>query len=231
VQPAPTIAIDFEGRAVPAVPGEPVALALWRDGERVLSRSVKYHRPRGIQCMQEHCAGCLLRVDGVPNQFACTTPCSDGLKVSRQNAFPSASADVFRAIDWAFPRTLNHHEMLAGVPIASQVMAKVARKLAGLGELPDEPGPAFEPGGELRVRTVVVGLGRVGREHVARLEPGDLAIEAWPTEGSTAGPAHAGIWPGARALGLYLEAGAPVLLVRNGRTLVRVRPQRVVLCV
>ncbi len=79
----------------------------------------------------------------------------------------------------------------------------------------------------------MVGLGRVGREHAARLEPGDLAIEAWTLEASAAGPRplRPGIWPGARALGLYLEAGAPVLLVRKGRTLVRVRPQRVVLCV
>jgi sarcosine oxidase subunit alpha len=76
-----------------------------------------------------------------------------------------------------------------------------------------------------------VGLGRVGREHVARLEPGDLAVEAWPAEPSAASSGHDRVWPAARALGLYMEAGAPVLLVRNGRTLVRVRPQRVVLCV
>jgi sarcosine oxidase subunit alpha len=224
----PSIEISFEGRTVPAVPGEPVALALWRAGERILARSVKYHRPRGIQCMQEHCASCLVRIDGIPNRFACTTPCADGLEVSRQNAFPSASADLFRAIDWAFPETFNHHEMFAGVPVASQVMAKVARKLAGLGELPEEPGRAFETpqgeAGELRVRTLVIGLGRVGREHVARLEPGDLAVEAWPRKNADV------VWPGSRALGLYLEADAPVLLMRRNRALIRVRPQRLVLC-
>jgi len=232
----PSIEINFEGRAIPAVPGEPVALALWRAGERILARSVKYHRPRGIQCMQEHCASCLVRVDGIPNRFACTTPCAEGLTISRQNAFPSASADLFRAIDWAFPKTLNHHEMFAGVPVASQVMAKVARKLAGLGELPDEPGRPFETplgsDGELRVRTIVVGLGRVGREHLSRLEPGDMAVEARP--GPTAGAASelggAPVWPGSRALGLYLEAGSPVLLVRKDRTPIRIRPQRLVLC-
>ncbi len=167
--PAPTIAIDFEGRAVPAVPGEPVALALWRAGERILARSVKYHRPRGIQCMQEHCASCLVRIDGIPNQFACTAPCSDGLTVSRQNAFPSASADLFRAIDWAFPKTFNHHEMLAGIPVASQVMAKVARKLAGLGELPGEPGKPFsEPGKPFGAGAGLGGCrGRPARAHPA----------------------------------------------------------------
>src|SRR5581483_1327102 len=123
------VTIDFEGRPIPATEGEPVAVALLRAGERILARSVKYHRPRGVQCMVEQCASCLVRVDGLPNRFACTTPCADGMTVARQNAFPSASSDLFRAIDWTFPRTFNHHEMLAGVPVASQVMAKVARQL------------------------------------------------------------------------------------------------------
>jgi len=229
-QPAPSpkpranITIDFEGRAVPAVAGEPVAVALLRAGERILSRSVKYHRPRGIQCMEEHCASCLVRIGDLPNRFACTTPCADGLAVARQNAFPNASADLFRAIDWAFPHTLNHHEMLAGVPIASRVMAKVARKLAGLGELPAAPGKAFETSPEVEARTVLVGLGRTGREHLARLEPGDLAVEAWPRHSN-----DPKVWAGVRALGLYLEAGAPVLLVRRAEAVVRVRPQRLVL--
>jgi sarcosine oxidase, subunit alpha len=230
---SPSISIDFEGRAIPAVPGEPVAVALLRAGERILARSVKYHRPRGIQCMQEHCASCLVRIDGLPNQFACTRPCADGLSIARQNAFPSASADLFRSIDWAFPKTFNHHEMLAGVPIASQVMAKVARQLAGLGELPAEPGAAFEPAGELEVGTAVIGLGRSGLGWLSRLEPPDLALEAQPLRRLSGDAPDGGdrIWGGARALGLYLEAGGPVLAVRRGRALWRVRPKRVVLCV
>jgi sarcosine oxidase subunit alpha len=229
----PSVELAFEGRSIPAVPGEPVAVALLRAGERILSRSVKYHRPRGIQCMQEHCAGCLVRVDGLPNRFACTTPCADGMAVARQNAFPNASTDVFRAIDWAFPSTFNHHEMLAGVPVASQVMAKVARKLAGLGELPALPGRAFETvprdQAEVEARTVLVGLGRVGREHLARLEPGDLAIDA--TAPGSGEATDERVWRGARVLGLYLEGEAPVLLVRRERAAVRVRPHRLVLAV
>ena len=228
------VTIDFEGRPIPATEGEPVAVALLRAGERILARSVKYHRPRGVQCMVEQCASCLVRVDGLPNRFACTTPCADGMTVARQNAFPSASSDLFRAIDWTFPRTFNHHEMLAGVPVASQVMAKVARQLAGLGELPAAPGTAFDAATELEVRTLLVGLGREGSAHLARLEPGDLAIDARTEDALSEGARPeslepAAVWSNARALGLYLEANGPVILVRRDRRATRVRPQRVVI--
>lgn len=214
-------------------------MALWRAGERVLSRSGKYHRPRGLQCMQEHCASCLVRIDGVPNRFACTTPCADGMKVERQNAFPNAARDVLRAIDWCFPKTFNHHELLAGVPVAARVMAKVARQLSGLGRLPDAPGAPFEPGQDLRVGTLVVGLGRSGRAWLRTSAadgpladpPRDLFVDA--TDAVDAAPlaGNERVWPSARALGVYLEGAAPVLAVRRGRALWRVRPTKLILCV
>lgn len=217
--------LDFEGRPIAATPGEPVAVALLRAGERILARSVKYHRPRGLQCMQEHCASCLLRIDGVPNRFGCTTPSADGMAISRQNAFPSASLDVGRTIDWAFPETFNHHQMLAGVPIAEKVMVHVARQLAGLGALPAAPGPAFEPAAQLAVDTLLVGLGRAGRASLGTLGAADLAVEALPFQGNDRA------WSQARALGIFFEAGAPVVAIRRGQKLYRVLPRRLRLCV
>src|SRR5262249_4839619 len=82
---------------------------------------------------------CLMRIDGVPNLYTCRVPARDGMRLERQNAYPSAEHDIFRSIDWLFPRGLDHHEMFAGVPIAESVMTKVARHLAGLGLLPDKP--------------------------------------------------------------------------------------------
>lgn len=156
------ITVDLEGEAVPAFEGEPVAVSLLAAGERVFARSVKYHRPRAPFCFEGGCSHCLMRVDGTPNQYTCRTPARPGMKLERQNAYPSAKVDVFAAIDFLFPRGLDHHEMFAGVPVAEQVMAKVARHLAGLGNLPDRPAPARLPSMTVQTRVAIAGGGAAG---------------------------------------------------------------------
>jgi len=156
------ITVDLEGEAVPAVEGEPVACSLLVAGEDLLARSIKYHRPRGAFCFAAACSHCLMRVDGLPNVYTCRTPARAGMRLERQNAFPSAKIDLFGTIDWFFPRGLDHHEMFAGVPVAEQVMAKVARQLAGLGLLPPHEAPARLPARILRIRVAVVGGGAAG---------------------------------------------------------------------
>jgi sarcosine oxidase, subunit alpha len=226
--PEPDIRIEFEGREIPAVSGEPVAVALLRAGERVLSRSVKYHRPRGLFCFAEHCASCLMRIDGEPDRFACTAPCRDGLEVARQNAFPSAGRDVLRAVDWTFPHGFDHHEMLAGVPLLETAMAKVARHLAGLGELPDRIPDSLPTSPERRVAICVVGQGRAGRAAALAASSAGadvLALEAVQSPSSTAKS-----WSGARVLGVYRQDGEPVLAVRFKDQLWRILPRRLLLC-
>lgn len=156
------IAVDFEGDSIPAFEGEPVAVSLLAAGEQVFSRSVKYHRPRGPFCFAAACSHCLMRVDGVPNVFTCRTRARSGMRLERQNAFPTAKVDVFASIDWMFPRGLDHHEMFAGVPVAEKVMATVARHLAGLGLLPDSPAPSRLPAEILKTRVAIAGGGAAG---------------------------------------------------------------------
>ncbi|HVG59195.1 MAG TPA: 2Fe-2S iron-sulfur cluster-binding protein [Hyalangium sp.] len=156
------ITVDLEGEPLPAVEGEPLACSLVAAGEDVLARSIKYHRPRGAFCFAAACSHCLMRVDGLPNIYTCRTPARAGMKLERQNAFPSAKVDLFGTIDWFFPRGLDHHEMFAGVPVAEKVMAKVARQLAGLGLLPTHEAPPRLPARSLRTRVAVVGGGAAG---------------------------------------------------------------------
>ncbi|RKH36440.1 2Fe-2S iron-sulfur cluster-binding protein [Corallococcus sicarius] len=158
------ITVDLEGESIPAVEGEPVACSLIAAGENVLSRSVKYHRPRGPFCFAAACSHCLMRVDGLPNVYTCRTPAKEGMRLERQNAYPSANVDIFATIDWFFPKRFDHHEMFAGVPIAEDVMAKVARQLAGLGLLPKEPGPEALPSRTIQIQVAVVGGGPAGLE-------------------------------------------------------------------
>lgn len=156
------VRLEVEGRPLRAHAGESVAVALFATGTRILSRSLKYHRPRGFFCLEGHCGGCLMRIGGVPNLRACMTPCRDGLTVEAQNAYPAPDLDLLGAVDWLFSRGMNQHTLMTGSPLMNAVVNKVVRQLSGLGTLPDRP-PAEIPAVTRRSPdVVVVGAGPAG---------------------------------------------------------------------
>ena len=225
----PELTIEFEGKSIKAREGEPAACALLAAGETVFSRSIKYHRPRGPFCMAASCSNCLVRIDGVPNRFACQTPVRAGMRVERQNAYPSVRVDVFSSIDWLFPKGMDHHSMFAGVPVAEKVMATVARHLAGLGMLPDKAPPEPRPPERLSVEVLVVGAGAAGLAATEVLtasglsplvlEQEDRVGGRWvldaPEDGASGAPsiaAGAQLRLGTSALGLYDDELGRVLL-------------------
>jgi sarcosine oxidase subunit alpha len=162
-------AILFDGERIPARAGEPVASALLAAGRLVLSRSSKYHRPRGAFCLAGSCGTCLVRAGGAPNRRACRTPCADGLAVETQNAVPGARHDVLGVLDALTPGGLDHHHLATWSALANRAAVSVARRLAGLGRLPSPaavelaraaaraPAPAEE-----RADALVVGGGPAG---------------------------------------------------------------------
>jgi sarcosine oxidase, subunit alpha len=172
------ITFDFEGRTLRAFAGEPVAVALHAAGIKVLGRSSKYHRPRGLFCLEGHCASCYLRIDGRPNRRACMTPVRAGLRCERQNAFPSVDVDLLRAADWLFPEGMDHHTLMTQTRVGNLLFLKLVRQMGGSGMLPDgeaiwpsaggtgaasaEAGRARDPGVDLRVDLCVVGGGPAG---------------------------------------------------------------------
>ena len=54
-----SIEFEFDGHRVRAESGQSVAGALHSAGEHIVSRSFKYHRPRGLLCMSGRCPNCL----------------------------------------------------------------------------------------------------------------------------------------------------------------------------
>ncbi len=93
------LTFDFDGRSVEAYEGETVGAALHATGRHILSRSFKYHRPRGLLCVAGRCPNCLVNVDGQPNVRACVTPVQDGMRVRHQNAWPSLGADALAVVN------------------------------------------------------------------------------------------------------------------------------------
>jgi sarcosine oxidase, subunit alpha len=169
------IAIDFEGTRLPAFAGEPVAVALAAAGVHTLARSSKYHRPRGLFCLDGHCASCYLRIDGRPNQRACMTPARAGLACARQNAFPSADLDLLAAADWLFPEGMDQHTLATGSRAGNALFLKIVREMGGSGRLPDRAGTALHPSESEALDVCVVGGGPAGlrgARAVAEAAPG-----------------------------------------------------------
>lgn len=146
IGPARTdVTLRVDGEDVPARAGEPVAVALAASGRLVLGRSVKYHRPRGAACYAARCDGCLMRVDGVPSRMTCRLPAQHGAEIETQNVLGSADHDLLAAADWFFPGGMNHHQMFTWSKAANRAMQTVARRIAGIGELPRDVRPPIEP--------------------------------------------------------------------------------------
>jgi len=126
----------FRGKPVQAMPADTIASALYRAGQRIFSRSFKYHRPRGLLCVSGHCPNCLMNVDGVPNVRTCITPVREGMSVKSKNAFPRLETDFLSAtqyfdrlmpVGWYY-KTFTH-------PAMWHAAEPIIRKAAGLGEV------------------------------------------------------------------------------------------------
>ena len=89
----------FHGARVTGFEGDSIASALYGEGQRVFSRSFKYHRPRGLLCCRGTCPNCMVRVDGVPNVRSCVTPAREGQRVEAQNVWGSLDFDLLSITD------------------------------------------------------------------------------------------------------------------------------------
>lgn len=161
--PSRPVTIHLDGKPIVADAEASIATALVGSGELMLARSPKFHRPRGPSCMRGGCDGCLMRVDGAPNVMTCQHVATEGARVERQNVILSAKLDLLRATDWFFAKGMNHHEMFAGIPGIQHVMLAFARRVSGLGELPETAVPArAEPASVVSADVLVVGGGLAG---------------------------------------------------------------------
>ncbi|MBW3583723.1 MAG: (2Fe-2S)-binding protein [Euryarchaeota archaeon] len=150
-----------DGKKISAQEGQSVGAALWAHGDRALSRSLKFHRPRGWYCGTGKCNQCMMRVDGVPNVKTCITQAREGMVVEGQNAWPSVRHDLFRGSDVVFRKGFDHHRAFVRPHFLYPLFSKVIRAFAGWGRLPDTepPAPSVETA---RPDVVVIGGGPAG---------------------------------------------------------------------
>lgn len=157
----------FEGRQVEARPGQTLGGALHARGVRVLTRSFKYHRPRGYTCGYGACGNCPLTVDGLPGVNACEQPVVGGEDVRRERGWPSAGFDLLRVADLAAPLLTAGFQfrIFVGQPRLAHLAERVMGKVAGAGRMPTPAAAAAARATTVEERdvdVVVVGGGLSG---------------------------------------------------------------------
>ena len=84
----------WNGKQFSGYAGDTIISALAAAGERVFSRSMKYHRPRGLLTAGFHDPGCMVQVGDEPNVRGAHRLVTDAMVVSSQNTWPSLRFDV-----------------------------------------------------------------------------------------------------------------------------------------
>ncbi|MEV0319247.1 (2Fe-2S)-binding protein [Streptomyces sp. NPDC050658] len=91
-RPAPAHTVTFDGREIPALPGQTVAAALWSAGITAWRDTRRGGERRGVFCGIGVCFDCLVTVNGRPNQRACLVPAAPGDEIGTQNGTGHAGA-------------------------------------------------------------------------------------------------------------------------------------------
>ena len=84
----------WNGEKYPAFGGDTIVSALAAAGERIFSRSFKYHRPRGLLTASFLDPGCNVQVGDEPNVRGAHRKVEPHMAASAQNAWPSLRFDV-----------------------------------------------------------------------------------------------------------------------------------------
>ena len=88
------IKFKWNGKSVSGYEGDTIVSALAANGVDVFSRSMKYHRRRGILTADFWDPNCFVQVGDEPNVRAGHRLITPGIEVSAQNVWPSLERDV-----------------------------------------------------------------------------------------------------------------------------------------
>src|ERR671919_275122 len=162
----------FQGKPVAAFEGDTIGSALFAGGQRVFSRSFKYHRKRGLLCCSGHCPNCMMQVEGVPNVRVCTEPVRQGVHVQAQNVLGSLDYDLLAVVDkfgGPFTPVGFYYRTMIRPRRAWPLYERFLRSVAGLGRVDTHAERSGRFDAEHRHADVlVIGGGRSGLEAARR---------------------------------------------------------------
>lgn len=145
---AQPLSFSFDGRTYTGAAGDTLASALVANDVRLVGRSFKYHRPRGIMTAGGEEPNALVTIGSgahaTPNMLATTTPLYDGLVATSQNRWPSLGFDVMAVNQLAAPLFVAgfyYKTFMWPAALWEKLYEPLIRRAAGLGKLSGLPDP------------------------------------------------------------------------------------------
>jgi sarcosine oxidase subunit alpha len=159
----------FDGKSYQGHAGDTLASALLANGVRLMGRSFKYHRPRGVLTAGSEEPNALVELRSgarqEPNTRATTAELFDGLTAKSQNRGFSLKYD-FMAINDRFSNFLTagfyYKTFMWPAVFWEKVYEPIIRKAAGLGSLSMQDDPDSYDKGFLHCDLLIIGAGPAG---------------------------------------------------------------------
>ncbi|MGM0584333.1 MAG: 2Fe-2S iron-sulfur cluster-binding protein [Pseudomonadota bacterium] len=181
---AEAVAFRWRGREMTGLRGDTLASALMAGGVRLVGRSFKYHRPRGIMSAGEEEAGALVTLgEGArrtPNLKAPVVELEPGLAAAPQNCWPSLEMDagaVNGLLSPFFAAGFYYKTFMGpfGGTRAWMFFERFIRRAAGLGAASEAPDPDLYEQVHGHCDVLVAGSGPAGI--AAALEAAEAGLD------------------------------------------------------
>ena len=164
-----TIRFSFDGNPLQGFGGDTLASGLMANGVRLVGRSFKYHRPRGIFSAGPEEPNALVELRSgarrEPNTKATTVELFDGLEAASQNRWPSLAFDVHAINQLAGPLLVAgfyYKTFMWPAAFWEKIYEPAIRRAAGLGRLSGEADPDTYEKAYAFCDLLVIGAGPAG---------------------------------------------------------------------
>ncbi len=166
---ATPLGFRFDGRDYVGCQGDTLASALLANGVRVVGRSFKYHRPRGVLTAGSEEPNALVEVlesgQQTPNVRATVQELYQGLSARSQNRWPSLGFDLLAVNDVAAPflsAGFYYKTFMWPRAFWESLYEPLIRRAAGLGRLSGQPDEAAYEKAFAFCDLLVIGAGPTG---------------------------------------------------------------------
>jgi sarcosine oxidase subunit alpha len=171
------VSFRFDGRLYQGFAGDTLASALLANGVRLVGRSFKYHRPRGILSAGSEEPNALVELRGgawrEPNTRATMVEIFEGLEAWSQNRFPSLKFDALAVnglLAPVFAAGFYYKTFMWPASFWEKVYEPLIRRAAGLGRNAGVADPDVYEHETAFCDVLVVGAGEAGRAAALREE-------------------------------------------------------------
>jgi sarcosine oxidase subunit alpha len=159
----------FDGREYSGYAGDTLASALLASGVRLVGRSFKYHRPRGILTAGSEEPNALVELrTGArrePNTRATVAELFEGLEAASQNRWPSLAFDfaaVNSLLSPIFVAGFYYKTFMWPAALWEKLYEPIIRRAAGLGRASADPDPDSYERAHAFCDVLVIGAGPAG---------------------------------------------------------------------